>query len=75
MRVTVDGSGADSVWKENYWVGHVNTSPTQPHLLTFCHEGPWDLVDNRIWGFNMEPGDVWQIRPREEEYERVGHEY
>ncbi|MBV7336640.1 oligogalacturonate lyase family protein [Chloroflexi bacterium TSY] len=75
MRVAVDGSGADSVWEENYWVGHVNTSPTQPQLLTFCHEGPWDLVDNRIWGLNMEKGDVWQIRPREEEYERVGHEY
>ena len=75
MRVAVDGSGADVVWEENYWVGHVNTSPTQPHLLTFCHEGPWHLVDNRIWGLDMNTGDVWQIRPRTEEGETVGHEY
>lgn len=75
MRVAVDGSGADSVWEENYWVGHVNTSPTQPHLLTFCHEGPWQQVDNRIWGLDMNSGQAWQIRPREEEGETVGHEY
>ncbi|MEM7134617.1 MAG: oligogalacturonate lyase family protein [Chloroflexota bacterium] len=75
MRIAVDGSGAESMWEENYWIGHVNTSPTQPHLLTFCHEGPWNLVDNRIWGLNMSTREVWQIRPREEEGETVGHEY
>lgn len=75
MRVAVDGSGADSIWEENYWLGHVNTSPTEPHLLTFCHEGPWHLVDNRIWGMNMESGEVWKIRPRVVEEEKIGHEY
>lgn len=75
MRVAVDGSGAEVMWEENYWVGHVNTSPTQSHLLTFCHEGPWGLVDNRIWGLDMKSGAVWQIRPRDEEGEIVGHEY
>lgn len=81
MRVAVDqengqeGNGADVVWEENYWVGHVNTSPTQAHLLTFCHEGPWNLVDNRIWGLDMSSGKVWPLRPREEEGETVGHEY
>ncbi|MEM7534849.1 MAG: oligogalacturonate lyase family protein [Chloroflexota bacterium] len=27
MRVAVDGSGAESMWEENYWVGHVNIHP------------------------------------------------
>ena len=75
MRVAVDGSGANVVWEENYWVGHVNTSPTQAHLMTFCHEGPWHLVDNRIWGLDMNTGNVWKLRPRQEEGETVGHEY
>ena len=75
IRVAVDGSGMDVVWEENYWVGHVNTSPTQADALTFCHEGPWELVDNRIWGLNMTTGKAWKIRPREEEGEKVGHEY
>lgn len=78
MRVAVGGANegqADAVWEENYWVGHVNTSPTQPHLLTFCHEGPWHLVDNRIWGLDMNTGRVWRLREREEPDEIVGHEY
>jgi oligogalacturonide lyase len=74
MRVATDGSGAEVVWEENYWVGHVNTSPTQSQLLTFCHEGPWHLVDNRIWGLDMNSGQAWQIRPRQGN-ETVGHEY
>ena len=75
VQVGVDGSGSKVVWEENYWVGHVNTSPRHPHLLTFCHEGPWREVDNRIWGLNVATGDVWKIRPAEVEGEIVGHEY
>jgi len=74
MKVAVDHRGAECVWAEKYWIGHVNTSPTQPHLLTFCHEGPWNLVDNRIWGLDLESGKAWPIRPREGD-ESVGHEY
>jgi oligogalacturonide lyase len=75
VQVAVDDSGSKVVWEENYWVGHVNTSPQHPHLLTFCHEGPWQEVDNRIWGINVLTGDVWKIRPCEEPGEAVGHEY
>ncbi len=74
-RIAVDGSGFDTVHEENYWINHVNTSPTQSDIITFCHEGPWDMVDNRIWGLNIETGEVWKIRPRENEGEKVGHEY
>ncbi|MCD6290882.1 MAG: oligogalacturonide lyase, partial [Anaerolineae bacterium] len=75
LKIAVDGSSAETVWEERSWIGHINTSPTQPHLLTFCHEGPWELVDNRIWGLDLNTGRVWKIRPREEEGERIGHEY
>ncbi len=74
MRVPVDGGEGEVLFKENYWIGHVNTSPTQAHLLTFCHEGPWDKVDNRIWGLDMNTGKVWKIRPTAAG-ETVGHEY
>jgi oligogalacturonide lyase len=73
-RIATDGSGGETVWQEQTWIGHVNTSPTQPNLLTFCHEGPWDKVDNRIWGFDLATGEAWRIRPRDGE-EAVGHEY
>ncbi len=73
-KIAVDGSGSQTVWEEKYWVGHVNTSPTVNHILTFCHEGPWQLVDNRIWGLNVETGEAWKIRAPQQG-ELVGHEY
>jgi len=74
VRIATDGSGAEAVWEERYWIGHVNTSPTLPNLLTFCHEGPWDRVDNRIWCLDLATGEAWRVRPREGG-EAVGHEY
>jgi oligogalacturonide lyase len=74
MKIATDGSGAQVVWEEDYWVGHVNASPTHPHLLSFCHEGPWNKVDQRIWGLNLESGEAWKIRPTRPG-DMVGHEY
>ena len=74
IKVAIDGSYSGPIFEEHYWIGHVNTSPTQNDLLTFCHEGPWDSVDNRIWGMNVASGEVWKIRARECD-EAVGHEY
>jgi oligogalacturonide lyase len=44
-----------------------------PHVLTFCHEGPWHRVDNRIWGLDLDSGRTWKIRSGPEG-EAVGHE-
>ena len=74
VRAAMDGSDNAIVFEENYWIGHVNTSPTQPDILTFCHEGPWHKVDNRIWGLDAATGRAWKIRPRTAD-ETVGHEY
>jgi len=74
LRAAVDGSGTEVVFEERYWIGHINTSPTQANLLTYCHEGPWDLVDNRIWGLDASTGQAWKIRPTTGK-EIVGHEY
>jgi oligogalacturonide lyase len=75
IRVASDGSSSEVVFEEKYWIGQVNTSPTRSDLITFCHEGPWNKVDNRIWCLNTETKEVWKIRPRTDERERVGHEY
>ncbi len=74
--VLVDTStGQDRVaFEEKYWIGHTNTSPTRSNLATYCHEGPWYDVDNRIWGLDLDTGHTWKIRPTGEG-ERVGHEH
>ena len=74
MRIDVDSGASDVIFEENYWIGHVNTSPKIPHILTYCHEGPWQNVDNRIWGLDLNTGKNWMIRPGPQG-ERVGHEY
>ena len=74
LRIDVDSGAAETVWEERSWIGHVNTSPTQPTWATFCHEGPWDKVDNRMWGLSLDDGRVWPIRPRTGD-ETIGHEY
>lgn len=75
IKVATDGSHNEVVFEEKYWIGHVNTSPTRSDLITFCHEGPWHKVDNRIWCLNVETKEVWKIRPRTHPNESVGHEY
>src|SRR5918992_394562 len=74
VRVDTESGAAETVFEEEYWIGHTNTSPTLPNLLTFCHEGPWHRVDNRIWGLDLDSGSAWKIRPGPEG-EAVGHEY
>ncbi len=74
LKVALDGSGHEVIYEEDYWLGHVNTSPVMPNVLTFCHEGPWTLVENRIWGLDLTTGKTWQIRPNAPD-EAIGHEY
>jgi oligogalacturonide lyase len=65
---------AETLHEERNWLGHVNTSPRQAHLLTFCHEGPWHMVDQRMWVLDRNSGRVWKLRPQQPG-EAVGHEY
>jgi oligogalacturonide lyase len=72
--IPVCGGALRTVYEEKYWVGHINASPTQAGLLTFCHEGPWHEVDHRIHGLDLATGRTWRIRPGSAG-ERIGHEY
>lgn len=59
---------------ENTWLGHIQFSPTDPDLLMFCHEGPWQKVD-RIWTIRMKNGEVRLMHKRSVENEIAGHEF
>ncbi len=72
--VELETKKARIVREEKRWIGHVNTSPTQKDLLTFCHEGPWENVDHRIWALNLKTGEAWKVR-NGQKGEYAGHEY
>ena len=75
IRINLSDNSIDEVWREKCWVGHVNPSPVKENLITFCHEGPWGLVDNRIWVLDLNTGKASKFRERRVENEKVGHEY
>lgn len=75
VRIPIEGGEPETLWEEDHYITHVNTSPTKPSILTFCHEGPWRLVDQRMWGLDMETKCVWPIRKQDSEDIIIGHEY
>jgi oligogalacturonide lyase len=56
------------------WLNHVQFSPTDPNLLMFCHEGPWQLVD-RIWTIHTDGTGLTLVHKRAMQNEIAGHEF
>ena len=74
MAIGVDTGAARIAHEDDYWLGHINTSPTIDNFLTFCHEGPWKDVDQRMWTLALD-GDVVKPLRQEVPGESIGHEY
>lgn len=62
------------VQQANDWLNHQQFSPTNPDLLTYCHEGPWHKVQ-RIWLLDLATGQHKPIHERTVEREIAGHEF
>lgn len=62
------------VYEEDAWLTHINPSPVKENIITYCHEGPWEKVDQRIWGLDLSNGKKWDIRPKNGG-ECFGHEF
>ncbi len=56
------------------WVNHLLFSPTDPQLLMYCHEGPWQKVD-RIWMIHTDGTHNTLIHKRTMVMEIAGHEF
>lgn len=70
----LDGSGSHDIWKDTHWLGHFQFSPDDSTIGMFCHEGPWNLVAQRMWGLDFATHNVWPLfRQREED--SIGHEF
>ena len=75
VRIDVAGGGIEVLHEDRRYITHVNTSPTRSDLLTFCHEGPWARVEQRIWGLNLDTREVWPIRPQHGEYSVIAEHW
>lgn len=70
----LDGSGWFDVFKDTHQVGHFQFCPDDSTLATFCHEGPWHLVTQRIWLLDFVRREAWPCF-RQQEHDSVGHEF
>ena len=70
----LDGSGWYDVFKDTHQVGHFQFCPIDSTLGTYCHEGPWNLVTQRIWLLDFVSREV---KPcfRQTEVDSIGHEF
>lgn len=56
------------------WVNHLLFSPTDPNILMYCHEGPWQDVD-RIWTIHTDGTHNELMHKRTMAMEIAGHEF
>lgn len=70
----LDGSGWFDVFRDTHQVGHFQFCPIDSTIGSYCHEGPWNLVTQRIWLLDFMAREV---RPcfRQNEQDSVGHEF
>ena len=52
MIAATDGSGFETLYEDTHWLGHVQFAPDTNEFITYCHEGPWNYVQQRIWMLN-----------------------
>ncbi len=58
----------------NDWDNHFQFSPTDPQLLMYCHEGPWQNND-RVWTINTDGTGLLKVHSRTMINEIWGHEF
>ena len=76
LTVDIADGRCAAIFEERCFLTHVNANPVRPELVTYCHEGPWARIDQRIWGLDIESGKNWRIRPQQgENRAAIGHEY
>jgi len=63
-----------TVTQSSDWLNHVLFSPSDPTLLMYCHEGPWQKVD-RIWTIRTDGSQKTKVHQRTFQGEIAGHEY
>lgn len=60
--VDTDAGTSQIVLDERCWLGHAQIRPHDPDTIMYCHEGPYDLIDARMWVVNRHDGEPRRCR-------------
>lgn len=72
--VKMDGTWSEIIFKDTHWLGHVQFAPDSNEYISYCHEGPWNYVQQRIWILNTITRTVKPCFIQEED-DSIGHEF
>ena len=70
----IDGTYSEIVFKDTHWVGHVQFAPDTNNFISYCHEGPWNYVQQRIWMLDIVTRTVKPCYVQAED-DSIGHEF
>lgn len=62
IRVDLGTGEARVVHENTIWLGHPIYRPYHNHTVAFCHEGPHDMVDARMWLVDEDGSNVRKVR-------------
>ncbi len=70
-----DGTGWHEVIRQKKLFSHTLINPLNEAIILYCHEGPWDDVEQRLWLVDSAGRDNHLLRREEKPAVQIGHEY
>jgi oligogalacturonide lyase len=74
IRIDLRTGARDTLLERQGWLGHPQYRPFDDRTVAYCHEGPGDLIDARIW-FIGDDGSQRRCGRVHESGERITHEF
>jgi oligogalacturonide lyase len=74
IRIDLATGAREVILEKDGWLGHPQYRPFDDNTVAYCHEGPHDLIDARMWFIN-EDGSHMRCGKTHEKGESITHEF
>lgn len=74
IRIDLATGEREVILEKDGWLGHPQYRPFDDNTVAYCHEGPHDLIDARMW-FIDEDGSHMRCGKTHEKGESITHEF
>ncbi|MBP2169402.1 oligogalacturonide lyase [Erwinia toletana] len=62
QRIDLKSGAAQTIHQQHLWLGHPIYRPHDNSTVAFCHEGPHDLIDARMWLINEDGSNIRKVK-------------